>query len=160
MCHPPRSACGACSMSHRRKEEQSPNAATTAAPLKKATQRAPKSSSGRIRNRALQILFGDTPIHWLSKDIAEVPSETVGGRYYVVNLARLTCECGFWRKRKTACKHIVAASEERTQSTGQRQSQGSRTAYRNPRYYDRLRSVRTSCLQEMLRCIRVWVNNG
>lgn len=126
----------------------------------KTTRRISNSNSGRIRSRALQIRFGDAPIRWLSKDVVEVPSETVGGRYYVVNLLRETCGCGWWRKRKTACKHIVAACEERMQLTGERPPGANRSVYRNPRYYDRLRRVRKSCLQEMLRCIREWVSHG
>lgn len=119
------------------------------------------SSAGRIRSRALQILFGDVPIRWLSQDVAEVPSEAIGGRYYIVNLKRDTCHCGWWRKRKTVCKHIVAAREERRQLTGQQRPPASQqSGRRNPRYYDRLRRERTGCLQELLRCIGEWVNHG
>lgn len=116
-------------------------------------------TSGRVRSRALQIIYGPTPIHWISDSIARVPSETVGARFYTVNLRRNTCECPGWRKRKTQCKHLYAAAEERRLLTGV-PAAPQRRRYKNPRYYDRLRRVRKPCVLEMLRCVGVWVNNG
>jgi hypothetical protein len=126
---------------------------------RKTVRRISTRHSGRTFSRAMNILWGDTPIIWVGDHIARVPSETVGGKRYTVNLLRGTCECPWWRKCKESCKHIVAAREARRQTTGQSERGASRTTYKNPRYYDRLRRVRTRCVHELLRCVSNWVSH-
>lgn len=119
----------------------------------------PAYASGNVRSRALRILFGEVPIIWTGARIARVPSETIGGRFYVVNLLRGTCACPAWRKTKRACKHIVAACIEWSQTTRSASPAVRTRRHKNPPYYDCLRRVRKQCLNELFRCAGVWANH-
>jgi SWIM zinc finger len=128
-------------------------------PAVKTTKRGAGSRSGRIRTRALNIRFSENPIVLIGNDIYRVPSETVGGLYYLVNLIRRTCECPDWRKHREDCKHIVVAGE-RSREEVRDDDRAPCVVYCNPPYYERMRRVRTRCLYELLRCVRQWVNHG
>jgi len=121
----------------------------------------PKDSEKR-KNLALQILNSARPIKDCLGGIFEVPSITEGGKYYTVNLNRLTCECPDWRKRKRPCKHIWAARMFRHKI--EPGAEGALVAhsnpYKNPPYYDRLRRARKPCVRELLRCAGVAANRG
>jgi hypothetical protein len=118
--------------------------------------------NGIIQKRALDILFGDMPI--LAGDpniplkenvIFEVPSQSVGGTYYAVNLERETCGCAYWRKRRCTCKHIAAA---RLFRSGERVAKPddhgkTPTQYPNPPWYDEIKLREERAVRELLRCL-------
>jgi hypothetical protein len=69
--------------------------------------RVTQKASSKRRSRALQIVFGETPIIRVGGPIWSVPSESTC-KTYVVNMERLTCECPYWRNMHSTCKHIEA----------------------------------------------------
>jgi hypothetical protein len=118
------------------------------------------SDSSRRKNLALQILNGEAPIKDMGGGIYEVPSQSVGGEYYAVNLNRNTCECPDWRKRKYPCKHIYAARMFRDGTTSTTEFASEPNPYRNPPYYDRLRREQRECIRAMLRCVGARVTDA
>lgn len=117
--------------------------------------------SARARSKALQIYFGRKPIRPEGGGIYNVPSQTVGGRFYTVNLNRNTCECKSFTSRKAACKHIFAARMFRDKITKPVDlDERPPKLYRNPKDYVRLRVARRPVSREMLRCLALQVNSA
>jgi hypothetical protein len=113
-----------------------------------------RSRSARKRNKALQILWGEAPIIHVEGPIYSVPSLTVGGKRYTVNVEHPQCECKDFRHTGLACIHVHAA---RHFISGVRWKPKSEPAirYKNPSWYDKLKAREEPAIRQMLRCLGV-----
>jgi hypothetical protein len=113
-----------------------------------------RSRNERKKNKALQILWGDAPIVHIAGPIYSVPSLTVGGKRYDVNVERPQCDCPDFRHTGLPCIHVWAA---RLFIAGVRWKPTAEPAikYKNPGWYDELKAREEPAIREMLRCLGV-----